>query len=87
MSPNMDESPIHPSLMKPGFIVMDYVYTPENTILIKEARSRGCQYSPAWIFSCVRRALQFELFNDKKDPVRIDVSDRQTSFVAVVAAG
>ena len=42
MFPNLDESPIHNSFLKPGLIVFDTVYTPENTLLIKEARDRTC---------------------------------------------
>ena len=37
MHPNMDESPIHPSFLKPGLMVFDTIYTPETTLLVKEA--------------------------------------------------
>src|SRR5262249_43393781 len=40
MHPNLDESPLHPSYFKPGLVVFDTVYTPEQTLLIKEARDR-----------------------------------------------
>ena len=43
MHPNMDESPVHPSFLKPGLTVFDTVYTPETTLLIKEVRDRGCR--------------------------------------------
>jgi 3-dehydroquinate dehydratase / shikimate dehydrogenase len=68
MAPNMDESPIHPSLLKPGFIVMDCVYTPENTILIKEARNRGCHVITGLDLFVRQAALQFEHFSGKKAP-------------------
>jgi 3-dehydroquinate dehydratase/shikimate dehydrogenase len=68
MTPNMDESPIHPSFLKPGFIVMDCVYTPENTILIKEARNRNCHVITGLDLFVRQAALQFELFTGKKAP-------------------
>lgn len=68
MTPNMDESPIHPSFLKPGFIVMDCVYTPENTILIKEARSRNCHVITGLDLFVRQAALQFDLFSGKKAP-------------------
>ncbi len=43
MHPNVDEMPVHPSYLVPEMTVFDTVYTPENTLLIKEARGRGCQ--------------------------------------------
>jgi 3-dehydroquinate dehydratase/shikimate dehydrogenase len=42
MHPDMDDSPLHHSFLKPGLVVFDTVYTPESTRLVKEARSRGC---------------------------------------------
>ncbi len=42
MHPNLDETPVHPSFLKPGLTVFDTVYTPETTLLVKEARDRGC---------------------------------------------
>ena len=42
MTPNTDESPLHVSFLKEGLTVFDTVYTPENTLLIREARDRGC---------------------------------------------
>ena len=82
MTPDMDESPIHPSFLKPGFIVMDCVYTPENTILIKEARSRNCHVITGLDLFVRQAALQFELFTGKKSPFELDVQDRQAGPVA-----
>jgi 3-dehydroquinate dehydratase/shikimate dehydrogenase len=43
MHPNVDESPFHGSALQPGLIVFDSVYNPESTLLVKEARARGCR--------------------------------------------
>jgi 3-dehydroquinate dehydratase/shikimate dehydrogenase len=58
----VDESPIHFSALKPGMIVFDTIYTPETTLLIREARTRGC-YTITGVDMFVRQAArQIELF-------------------------
>ena len=42
MAPDVAESPVHHSFLKPGMTVFDTVYTPESTMLVREARARGC---------------------------------------------
>lgn len=42
MHPDVDESPVHFSILRPGVTVFDTIYNPETTLLIREARSRGC---------------------------------------------
>ena len=42
MHPNVDDSPYDKHYLRPSMIVFDAVYNPENTLLIKEARSRNC---------------------------------------------
>jgi 3-dehydroquinate dehydratase/shikimate dehydrogenase len=69
MHPNVDESPIHNSYLKPGLIVFDAVYTPETTLLIKEARSRGCHVIGGVDLFVRQAALQFKLFTDQEAPL------------------
>jgi 3-dehydroquinate dehydratase/shikimate dehydrogenase len=69
MHPNMDDSPIHPSFLKPGLIVMDTIYTPETTLLVKEARSRGCHVITGVDLFVRQAALQFELFTGGPAPL------------------
>ncbi len=69
MHPNVDESPLHHSYFKTGLTVFDTVYTPETTLLIKEARERG-SYTITGVDLFVRQAaLQFELFTGVQAPV------------------
>jgi 3-dehydroquinate dehydratase/shikimate dehydrogenase len=69
MQPNVDESPLHPSFLKPGLTVFDTVYTPESTLLIKEARARGCK-TITGVELFIRQAVaQFELFTARGAPV------------------
>ncbi|MBM3309412.1 MAG: shikimate dehydrogenase, partial [Candidatus Altiarchaeales archaeon] len=43
MTPKVDETPIDTRLLKKGLVVMDIVYNPVETKLLKEARKRGCK--------------------------------------------
>jgi 3-dehydroquinate dehydratase/shikimate dehydrogenase len=62
MHPNVDEAPCHFSVLKPGLTVFDTIYNPETTLLIREARSRGC-YTITGVDMFVRQAArQIELF-------------------------
>ena len=65
MHPNLDESPIHAGFLKPGMVVFDTVYNPENTMLVKDARSRGCQVVTGVEMFVRQAALQFELFTGR----------------------
>lgn len=69
MHPNVDESPIHASYLHQGLIVFDSVYNPESTLLIKEARARGCSVLTGVDMFVRQAALQFELFTGKKPPL------------------
>jgi 3-dehydroquinate dehydratase/shikimate dehydrogenase len=68
MHPNTDESPLHPSYLKPGLTVFDTVYTPENTLLIKQARQRGCHIITGVELFVRQAAAQFQLFTGQPAP-------------------
>jgi 3-dehydroquinate dehydratase/shikimate dehydrogenase len=68
MHPNVDEMPVHPSFLTPDMIVFDAVYTPETTLLIKEARNRGCT-ALTGVDMFVRQAQQqFQIFTGCEAP-------------------
>ena len=62
MHPNVDESPCHFSVLKPGTIVFDTIYTPETTLLIREALARGCDTITGVDMFVRQAARQIELF-------------------------
>jgi 3-dehydroquinate dehydratase/shikimate dehydrogenase len=62
MHPNVDEAPCHFSIMKPGMTVFDTIYRPETTLLIREARSRGCHTITGVDMFVRQAARQIELF-------------------------
>ena len=62
MHPNVDESPCHFSILKPGVTVFDTIYRPETTLLIREARTRGCHTITGVDMFVRQAARQIELF-------------------------
>jgi 3-dehydroquinate dehydratase/shikimate dehydrogenase len=71
MHPNVDQSPIHPSFLKPGLVVFETIYTPEQTLLVKDARSRGCHVITGVEMFVRQAALQFRLFTGKEPPLEL----------------
>ena len=71
MHPNVDDTPVHHSFLKPGLIVFDTVYTPETTLLVKEARQRECHVITGVDLFVRQAALQFKLFTGHAPPAEI----------------
>ncbi len=68
MHPNVDETPFEKHHLRPSMLVFDAVYNPENTLLVKEARSRNCTVVTG-VDMFVRQACrQFELFTGQEGP-------------------
>jgi 3-dehydroquinate dehydratase/shikimate dehydrogenase len=85
MHPNLDESPLHSSFLKPGLVVFECVYTPETTLLVKEARSRACHVITGVDMFVRQAALQYRLFTGLEPPLDLmtAVVRRALSPVAV----
>ncbi len=71
MHPNVDESPLHHSFLNPELMVFDTIYTPETTLLIREARERGCHVLTGVDMFVRQAALQFELFTGRDAPLDV----------------
>lgn len=71
MHPNVDESPLHHSFFKPGLMVFDAVYIPETTLLVKEARARGCHVLTGVDMFVRQAAWQFKLFTGREAPLEL----------------
>ncbi|MGH7222238.1 MAG: type I 3-dehydroquinate dehydratase [Gemmataceae bacterium] len=69
MHPDVDQAPLHPSFLKPGLVVFDTIYTPETTLLVKEARSRGCHVITGVELFVRQAAQQFKLFTQRDAPI------------------
>ncbi len=68
MHPNVDESPFQKSYLRPAMTVMDMVYNPESTLLLKEARAHGCKVATGVEMFVRQAALQFMLFTGRDAP-------------------
>jgi 3-dehydroquinate dehydratase/shikimate dehydrogenase len=71
MHPNVDESPIHASFLRPGLVVFDTVYTPETTLLIKESRLRGCQVITGVEMFVRQAGYQFQRFFERQPSLEL----------------
>jgi 3-dehydroquinate dehydratase/shikimate dehydrogenase len=71
MYPDMDDSPIHHSYLRPGLVVFDTIYTPETTLLVKEARARECHVLTGVEMFVRQAALQFKLFTGQEAPLEL----------------
>jgi 3-dehydroquinate dehydratase / shikimate dehydrogenase len=69
MHPELDVSPLHPSYYRQGLVVYDTVYTPEQTLLVKEARQRGCEVITGVDLFIRQAALQVQLFTGRAAPM------------------
>jgi 3-dehydroquinate dehydratase/shikimate dehydrogenase len=68
MHPNVDDSPMPPAGFRAGMVVMDTVYHPENTMLLKLARERNC-VTVSGVEMFLRQAgLQFQLYTGQEPP-------------------
>lgn len=66
MHPKVDESPYDRANLNPHMVVFDAVYNPENTLLIKTAREKGCTVVPGIEMFVGQACLQFRLFTGQK---------------------
>jgi shikimate 5-dehydrogenase len=65
----VDESPLHASYLRPGMVVFDTVYTPETTMLIREAKTRGAQVITGVELFIRQAGAQFRLFTGLEPPL------------------
>jgi 3-dehydroquinate dehydratase/shikimate dehydrogenase len=68
MHPNVDETPYDKEHLRPYMVVFDTVYNPENTLLIKEARSVGCRVVTGVEMFVRQAAIQFRIWQGAEPP-------------------
>ena len=81
MHPNVDETPLEKRHLRPGMVVFDAVYNPENTLLIKDAVSRSCKVVTGVDMFVRQACLQFKFFTGQDSPAELmrDVMKRATA--------
>ena len=71
MSPDVDDTPMPEHWLRESSLIFDTVYTPENTLLLKDARRRNCRTASGLEMFVRQAAEQYECFT--KRPAPIDV--------------
>jgi 3-dehydroquinate dehydratase/shikimate dehydrogenase len=69
MHPDVDSTPVPPAGFRPGMVVFDVVYRPENTMFLKLARDRECVTVTGVEMFIQQAAKQFELYTGMPAPL------------------
>jgi shikimate dehydrogenase len=68
MSPKTECTCVPPSLLHRELTVMDIVYNPRETVLLKDAKQAGCGVIPGLEMFLHQAAVQFELWTNQPAP-------------------
>ena len=71
MSPKFDTTCVPASLLHEGLAVMDIVYNPRETQLLKDAKRAGCKTIPGLEMFLNQAVTQFELWTNQPAPVAV----------------
>jgi shikimate dehydrogenase len=71
MSPKVHETPVPATLLHAGLTVMDIVYNPRDTQLLKHAKAAGCRTIPGLEMFLHQAAAQFELWTNQAAPADV----------------
>ena len=71
MHPNVDQTPIPRSWLRPGCVVFDIVYNPIETRLLREAREAGCKTAAGFDMFVSQAVAQFELWTRRPAPADV----------------
>ena len=71
MSPKVHETPVPATLLHAGLTVMDIVYNPRDTWLLKDAKAAGCRTIPGLEMFLHQAAAQFELWTNQAAPADV----------------
>ncbi|MEK7763743.1 MAG: shikimate dehydrogenase [Nitrospirota bacterium] len=71
MSPKVHQTSVPASLLHSGLTVMDIVYNPRDTQLLKDAKAAGCRVIPGLEMFLHQASAQFELWTNQAAPVDV----------------
>lgn len=81
MSPKVHQTAVPAALLHPGLTVMDIVYNPRDTQLLKDAKVAGCRVIPGIEMFLYQAAAQFELWTNQAAPADVMRKVLGTRFV------
>lgn len=71
MIPHTDQMPVAHACLRPAMTVMDIVYHPLETRLLRAARAAGCKVVDGVAMFVYQGAFQFECWTGRKAPVQL----------------
>jgi shikimate dehydrogenase len=71
MTPHIHQSPVPGALLTPGLLVMDIVYAPLKTRLLKDAEKIGCRTISGLSMFIHQAVFQFELWTKSPAPLAV----------------
>ena len=72
MHPDVDDTPLPPGAFgRPNLVVFDTIYHPENTMMLKLARERGCKTVTGVDMFLRQAAIQFKLYTGQDAPLDV----------------
>jgi shikimate dehydrogenase len=71
MFPITDQAPVHPEALREGMVVMDVIYNPLKTKLLRLAEERGCLTVSGLEMFIYQGAEQFRLWTGLEPPLEI----------------
>lgn len=80
MHPRIDETCVPKRVLSPELVVMDIVYNPLETKLLREARESGCRTIRGLDMFLNQAVGQFELWTGQRAPVRVMQSVLEAHF-------
>ncbi|MFN0055422.1 MAG: shikimate dehydrogenase [Planctomycetales bacterium] len=86
LHPHVNETPFAENWLREGMVVFDTIYNPERTLLIKEARERGCKTVTGVDMFVQQAARQFELFTGRSAPIEVMRSTMRQAISAARSA-
>jgi shikimate dehydrogenase len=82
MFPSTDQLPISPETLRKGMVVMDVVYNPLKTKLLRLAEKKGCMTVSGLEMFIYQAAEQFRLWTDLEPPVKIMRKAAKTTLLS-----
>ncbi len=80
MSPKVHQTSVPAALLHSGLAVMDIVYNPRDTQLLKDAKAAGCRVIPGLEMFLHQAAAQFELWTNQAAPADVMRAVLETRF-------
>jgi len=80
MYPKIHDTSVPTTLLHPGLTVMDIVYNPRDTQLLKDAKAAGCRVIPGLEMFLHQAAAQFELWTNQAAPADVMRTVLETRF-------